>query len=364
MRNSSLPLLICLAAAATPALAGQTAAPAAPAAVVQPVSPPATPLPRVRLVATGGTISNRRGGRLTADEILAYVPGLAGVATVEGEQFTNAASAQITLDQWLALARRLNTIFHDDAALSGVVITSGTDTLEELAYFLHLTVRDRRPVVLTGSMRNPSQVGYEGPANLLAAVRVAGDAAAAGRGVLVVFNDEINGARDVTKTDALRLHTFASRGFGPLGVVDADKVVFRRTAEERHTAASEFDVNTIETLPRVDVFLVYQAAPGDLIKAAIDLGARGIVLATAGAGATSGTEGQGIAYAREKGVPVVATTRTGSGRIARPREPGPAGPATYVAGGDLAPVKARVLLMLGLTRTTDLTELQRMFEEY
>jgi L-asparaginase len=363
MRNRSLPLLICLAAAATPALAGQTVAPAPPAAVVQPVTP-ATPLPRVRLVATGGTISNRRGGRLTADEILAYVPGMAGVAAVEGEQFTNAASAQITLDQWLALARRLNTIFHDDPALSGIVITSGTDTLEELAYFLHLTVRDRRPVVLTGSMRNPSQVGYEGPANLLAAVRVAGDAAAAGRGVLVVLNDEINGARDVTKTDALRLHTFASRGFGPLGVVDADRVVFRRTAEGRHTAASEFDVNTIEALPRVDVFLVYQAAPGDLIKAAIDLGARGIVLATAGAGATSGTEGQGIAYAREKGVPVVATTRTGSGRIARPREPGPTGAPTYVAGSDLAPVKARVLLMLGLTRTTDLSELQRMFEEY
>ena len=339
---------------------------------------PAT-LPRVRLVATGGTISNRRGGRLTADEIVAAVPGIGDVASVQAEQFANVASSQITLDQWLALARRLETLFREDAQLSGIVVTSGTDTLEELAYFLHLTVRDRRPVVVTGSMRNPSQVGYEGPANLLASVRVAADPNAAGRGVMVVLNDEINGARDVTKTDALRLHTFASRTFGALGVVDADRVVFRRSAEGRHTASSEFDVHQITALPRVDVFLVYQGAPGDLMKAAIDLGARGVVLATAGAGATSGTQGEGMAYAREKGIPVVATTRTGSGRIAPARRPptapqpaadtqtppqGPPGAANRIAAGDLSAVKARILLMLGLTKTSDAAELQRMFSEY
>ena len=364
MRKLVLAVFLYLATVAMPAMAGQGAAPSLPVAVAQPATSPASPLPRVRLVATGGTISNRRGGRLTADEIVASVPGMTDVASVDTEQFANIASGQITLDQWLALSRRLNTIFHDDASLSGIVVTSGTDTLEELAYFLHLTVRDRRPVVVTGSMRNPSQVGYDGPANLLASVRVAADTRAAGRGVLVVLNDEINGARDVTKADALRLHTFASRTFGALGVVDADRVVFRRTAEGRHTAASEFDVATIETLPRVDVFLVYQGAPGDLIKAAIDLGARGIVLATAGAGATSGTQDQGMAYAREKRVPVVATTRAGSGRVAGPRDPSTAMLATRVGGGDLSAVKARVLLMLGLTRTSDMAELQRMFDEY
>ncbi|AMY12467.1 L-asparaginase precursor [Luteitalea pratensis] len=364
MRKISLSALLCLVTVAMPAMAGQGAAPSTPAAVTQPATTPASPLPRVRLVATGGTISNRRGGRLTAAEIVASVPGLADVAAVESEQFANVASAEITLDQWLALARRLNAIFRDDPSLSGIVVTSGTDTLEELAYFLHLTVRDRRPVVVTGSMRNPSQVGYEGPANLLASVRVAADARAAGRGVLVVLNDEINGARDVTKTDALRLNTFASRSFGALGVVDADRVVFRRTAEGRHTAASEFDVGTIETLPRVDVFLVYQGAPGDLIKTAIDLGARGVVLATAGAGATSGTQDQGVAYAREKGVPVVATTRAGSGRVAGPRDRSAATGSRRIVGGDLSAVKARVLLMLALTRTTEIAELQRIFEEY
>ena len=364
MRKIWLSALLCLATVAIPSMAGQGAAPPSPADRAQPATTPAHPRPRVRLVATGGTISNRGGGRMTADEILSSVPGMASVAAVEAEQFINVASAQFSLGQWLDLARRLNTIFREDAALSGVVVTSGTDTLEELAYFLHLTVRDRRPVVLTGSMRNPGQAGYEGPANLLASVRVAADARAAGRGVLVVLNDEINGARDVTKTDARRLETFASRGFGALGVVDADSVVFRRTAEGRHTAASEFDVNTIETLPRVDVFLVYQAAPGDLIKAAVDLGTKGIVLAMAGAGATSGTQGQGIAYAREKGIPVVAATRAGSGRIARPRDSEPGGAVTHIAAGDLAPVKARVLLMLALTRTSDPAELQRMFDEY
>jgi L-asparaginase len=363
MRKLLLSAILCLATAAIPAMAGQGAAPSTPAAT-QPATSPASPLPRVRLVATGGTISNRRGGRLTADEIVASVPGIGDVATVDTEQFANVASGQITLDQWLALARRLNAIFHGDRSLSGIVVTSGTDTLEELAYFLHLTVRDRRPVVVTGSMRNPSQVGYEGPANLLASVRVAADARAAGRGVLVVLNDEINGARDVTKTDALRLNTFASRSFGALGVVDADRVVFRRSAEGRHTAASEFDVAAIEVLPRVDVFLVYQGASGDLIKAAIDLGARGVVLATAGAGATSGTQDQGIAYAHEKGVPVVTTTRAGSGRVAGPRDPAAAAASRRVVGGDLSAVKARILLMLALTRTSETAELQRMFEEY
>jgi L-asparaginase len=193
---------------------------------------------------------------------------------------------------------------------------------------------------------------------------VAADAAAAGRGVLVVLNDEINGARDVTKSDALRLQTFVSRAYGSLGVVDSDRVVFRRTAEGRHTVSSEFDVTEIAALPRVDVLLVYQGAPGDLMRAAVDLGARGLVLATAGAGAISGTQSEGIAYARDKGVPVVVTTRTGSGRIAPPRQAAPPEARPRIAAGDLSAVKARVLLMLGLTKTTDAAELQRMFDQY
>ena len=345
------------------------------------VNAPTTALPKVRLVATGGTISNRDGGRLTAEELVASMPGLDRYVRPEAEQFSNISSGALTLKQWLDLSRRINTVFKEEPDLSGVVVTSGTDTLEETAYFLDLTVRSEKPVVVVGSMRNPSTLGYEGAANLLEGFRVAASPDARGKGVLVVLNDEINAARDVTKTDALRLGTFQSRGYGLLGVVDSDRVVFYRSLVKRHTAASEFDVSGIDELPRVDVVMVYQGASGDVIKAIVDQGARGIVIASAGAGATSGTQGQGIQYAIDKGVFVVTSTRTGSGRIAaRGRgtaatattsndgdaAPAPARPASdrRIAAEDLAPVKARILLMLALTRTTDGSEIQRMFTEY
>lgn len=320
----------------------------------------AAPAPRVRLVATGGTISNRTGGRLTAEELITSIPDLARYATPEFEQFANVASSQLTLQQWLDLARRINTTFREDPDLAGIVVTSGTDTLEELAYFLNLTVRDERPVAVVGSMRNPSTLGYEGAANLLEGFRVAADPASRRRGVMVVLNDEINAAREATKTDALRLHTFQTRGYGILGVVDSDRVVYYRRVERRHTSDSEFDVSEISELPRVDVILTYQGAPGDLIRAAVDAGAQGIVLATAGAGATSGTQSEGIQYARSKNVAVVTTTRTGSGRIAGSF----GGRGATIAGEDLAPIKARILLMLALTKTRDASELRRIFMEY
>jgi L-asparaginase len=325
-----------------------------------PPDPTRATMPRVRLVATGGTISNRAGGRLSAEDLVTSIPNLGRYVTAEFEQFANTSSSALTLAQWLDLSRRLMTLFKEDAALAGVVVTSGTDTLEELAYFLNLTVRDPRPVVVVGSMRNPSTLGYEGAANLLEGFRVAAEPASRGRGALVVLNDEINAAREVTKTDALRLHTFQTRGYGLLGVVDSDRVVYYRKPERRHTSDSEFDVTGMTELPRVDVFYTYQGAPGDVIRAAVDAGAQGIVIATAGAGAMSGTQGDGVQYARSKGVAVVTTTRAGSGRIAN--RPGARGSA--VGGEDLAPIKARILLMLALTKTKDPEQLRRIFSEY
>ena len=323
----------------------------------QPAAAAKTALPKVRLIATGGTISNRAGGRLTADELVASMRGVDRYARAEAEQFANTSSAALTLEQWLALARRINTLFADDPDLAGIVVTSGTDTLEETAYFLNLTVRSDKPVVVVGSMRNPSTLGYEGAANLLEGFRVAAEPQSRGKGVLVVLNDEINAAREVTKTDALRLQTFQTRGYGLLGVVDRDRVVFYRRVERRHTAGSEFDLAGVTQLPRVDVLLTYQGAPGDLIQAAVDAGAKGIVVATAGAGATSGTQGEGLRYAASKAIPVVTTTRTGSGRIA-------GGRGNNIAGEDLAPVKARILLMVALTKTSDPADLRRIFSEY
>ena len=347
---------------------------AARATAAQTPSPTASEAPRVRLVATGGTISNRTGGRLTAEELVQAMPGVERYARPEFEQFTNLASSQLTLDHWLGLAKRINQLLGADAGLAGIVVTSGTDTLEETAYFLDLTVRSAKPVVVVGSMRNPSTLGYEGAANLLEGFRVAASPDARGKGVLVVLNDEINAARDVTKTDALRLNTFQSRPYGVLGVVDADRVVFYRSPVKRHTTATEFDVSGVAKLPRVDVVLVYQGADGDLINAAVDHGAQGIVVAGAGAGAVSGTQREGEIYAVKKGVIVVTTTRTGSGRIAPQRGEGGRGGETpqltpeeqrrFIAGEDLLPVKARVLLMLALTKTKDPAEIQRMFSEY
>lgn len=329
-------------------------------------------LPHVHLVATGGTISNRDGGRLSAEELAKSMPGLERAASLTYEQFANVASSQLTLEQWLQLARRVNEVFAGDPALAGVVVTSGTDTLEETAFFLHLTVRDARPVVVVGSMRNPSTLGYEGAANLLEGVRVAADAKSRGKGALVVLNDEINSARDVTKTDALRLQTFRSPTHGILGVVDRDRVTFFREILQRHSSKSEFDVRNVAALPRVDVVMVYQGATADVIKAIVDLGAKGIVMATAGAGATSGDQNAGLEYAAEKGVFVVTSTRTGSGRIS-PQDGPPSANQTpaqqrrrafTISAEDHTPVKSRILLMLALTKTQNRDDIQRIFTEY
>ncbi len=164
--------------------------------------------PHVHLVTTGGTIANARGGRLTAEKLSASLPGISRIARLTYEEFANVPSARLTLAQWLQLAQRINELLVADSTFCGIVVTSGTDTMEELAFFLHLTVRDERPVVLVGAMRRPHWLGYEGTANLFEAIRVAASPAAPGRGVLVVMNDEINSARDVTKTDAHRVQTF------------------------------------------------------------------------------------------------------------------------------------------------------------
>lgn len=329
---------------------------------------------RVRLITTGGTISNRPGGRLSAVELLASVPDLNDLVEAEAEEFANIPSSALTLDQWVQLARRINEVFQTDPTLAGIVVTSGTDTLEELAYFLHLTVRHTRPVVVVGAMRRPGALGYDGAANLRQALRVAGDTGSPGRGVLVVFNDEINSAREVTKTDALHLQAFQSRNNGALGATARDRIIYYRRLERRHTATTEFDIAQISRLPRVEIVMAYQGASGDLVRAAVDRGADGIVIAGAGAGSTSAGQRDAIAYASEQGVSVVMTSRTGGGRVAPQRvstEP-EGNPATRaesqrsrrIAGEDLAPVKARVLLMLALTVSNDRDVIQRMFSEY
>jgi L-asparaginase len=319
-------------------------------------------LPRVKFIATGGTIATFGGTRLNAEEVLEMVPGLSRFARPEPEQFANVSSTAMTLEQWVLLAKRVNEVFQEDPGLTGAVVTSGTDSLEELAYFLHLTVKTTKPVVVVGAMRSAGSPGFEGTANLLDAFRVAAVPESRAKGVLVVLNDEINSAREVTKTDALRLQTFQSRSYGVLGVVDPDRVVYYRTPLKRHTQRTEFDVSRLATLPRVDIMMFYQGASSDLLRAAVDAGAKGVVIAVAGADLTGGSLAAGITYAESRGVLVVIATRTGSGRIAalppsRVRE-------GLIGGEDLTPLKARILLMLALTRTNSAFDIQRMFTEY
>ena len=331
--------------------------------------------PTVWVLATGGTISGGgasstslteyRTGALSGAELVAAVPDIARHATIRVEQVANVGSPDITFDDWLALAGRIDAIFRDDPDAAGVVITHGTNTLEETAYFLNLTVRHDRPVVLVGAQRPATAISADGPLNLLNAVRTATSPEARGKGVLVVLNDEINAARDVTKTSTYRLETFRSRDLGFLGYVDGDRVTFYRQPTRRHTAESEFDLAGVAAFPRVDIVYSYVEPNPVLIEALIEDGVDGIVLAGTGAGIVSRRERaalEGVAELPAGARPIIVrSNRTGSGRVV----PLPAYEERgMVAADTLNPQKARILLMLALTRTRDVDEIRRIFREY
>ena len=334
-----------------------------PSGLVLTARPPAAAaqaLPKVRLVATGGTIANRSGVRLSPAELVRLAPAIDRHARIDAEAFANVSSGQLTLEQWLQLAKRISTILGDDAECAGVVVTSGTDTLEELAYFLHLTVRSDKPVVVVGSMRPPDAVVFDGAANLVAAVRVAAAAESHGRGTLVVMNEEIHGARDVTKTDAQRLDAFQSRGGGDhdpgSAVVDrgTDEIARRPLIGQQHVDARQGRQRRRVELRLRPAALLGSPRVGHAIRVhgAEPSGARLERV-------------EALRYAMSKRAVVVSATRTGAGRVVPTGEPGRvlAVPGTLGAE-DLTPIKARILLMLALARQTDPRDIQRMFREY
>ena len=290
------------------------------------------------------------------------IPEALEFAEVVPEQLVNVGSANITPKHWLQLALRINEIFARDSEAAGIAITHGTATLEETAYFLNLTVKDRRPVVVTGAMRPPTGMGTDSDINLLDCIRVAAAPQSAGRGVLTVLNNEIQAARDVTKSNSYRLETFRSGELGCLGYADSDEqVVFYRNPARTHTADSEFDVAEVEELPRVDIAYAYAGADGLVVNALAEAGVNGIVAAGLGGGSSSPEFMAALKEAQEKGIPVVIATQTGNGRVMRTRRFVEDG---YIAADNLAPKKARILLMLALTRTDDAGEIQRMMLEY
>jgi len=337
-------------------------------------SPP-NKLPLVWVLSTGGTIagrgtsstdlSNYKSGALLGEALVNAVPEIKHVANVRVEQIANVSSPDITLDIWLTLAHRINRIFADDATVAGVVVTHGTSTLEETAYFLNLTVKSDRPVVLVGAMRPATAISADGPLNLLNAIRTAAAPDATGKGALIVLNDEINGARDATKTNTYRVETFRAPELGVMGYVDEDKVSFYHTTTKRHTLRSEFDVSKVTRLPKVDIAYSYVEPDAAMIPGLAAAGAKGIVLAGTGAGVLSATEKAAVKRVLELPAasrPVlVRSSRVGNGRVIARDDYESMG---MIPADSLSPPKARILLMLALTATTDLEEIRRMFAEY
>lgn len=294
--------------------------------------------------------------------MLARVPEASALADISAEDLLRVGSGSIGPQEWLQLAQRIDSLLNGVKQTDGVVITHGTATLEETAYFLHLAVRSQRPVVVTGAMRPPTALGTDADLNLLDAIRLAATPGAAGRGVLVVLNNEIHSARDVTKSATFRVHTFDSRDLGLLGYVDADaRVVFYRNVTRLHTSAAAFDVRERQALPRVDVVYAYAGADGVQIDALLEHRTEGLVLASLGGGTLPPAFLAAGKRAVQAGVPVVIATRSTVGRLILTPQKSDLG---FIAADDLLPQKARILLMLALTATRDPRAIQEMFYRY
>ena len=296
--------------------------------------------------------------RLTAKDLIERLPEVQQFARVSVE-----AEDVIPYDQpneLKALSLRF-TAHLQESDLAGAVFSHGTNNIEETAYFLNLTLKSDKPVVIVGAQRPFSVLSSDGPANLLNAIRVAADPNSRGKGTLVVLNDKINAAREVTKTDTYRLEAFQSRELGLLGYADPDRIVYYRNPTRKHTNQTEFDLTRIEHIPRVDVLYAHSGNDGELAKAAVALGAKGLVIAGSGAGHTQNARTVLKELSDQQGVRVVRSSRVGAGRVIREdnwQEPG------LIAADNLSPHKSRILLQLALTKTMDSDEIQRMFDEY
>ncbi len=326
---------------------------------------------RVIVLATGGTIAGtaetktRSGyvsGMMTVDEMIDAVPDIRELSPIKGEQIANVGSQDMTFAIMITLANRINHHLKDDA-VKGVVVTHGTDTMEETAYFLNLTVHSDKPVVLTGAMRPATALSADGPLNLYNAVAVAADTKAKGRGVLVVMNDRIHGAHSLSKTNTTAVETFLSPVSGLIGTVNYGEMEYFRRPFRRHTRKSDFSVAGLTTLPRVDILYACADMPADLIDCSVSRGARGIVIAGDGNGNMNQSTIQRALWAVQQGVIVVRSSRVPTGRVGRNVEIDDDGMG-FVASDELNPAKARILLMLALVKERSIDEIQQLFFEY
>ena len=328
-------------------------------------------LPNITVLATGGTIAGAAAtdvqagytsGQVGVEQLLAAVPQARKLANLKGEQISNIGSQDMNDEVWFKLGRRINALAAG-SDVDGIVITHGTDTIEETAYFLNLVVKTRKPVVLTAAMRPSTALSADGPLNFYNAVAVAANKEAAGRGVLVVVNDWIHGASSLTKTSTTAVQTFLSPVRGLIGTVAYGDAEFYRGPVGRNTVDSEFSLEGLTALPRVDIVMAYENMDGALIDAAAAAGAKGIVIAGVGNGNMTETALKALSAQAKKGIVCVRSSRVVTGRVGRNVEVDD-DKMGLVASLDLNPQKSRVLLRLALTKTNDVKQVQQYFDRY
>lgn len=325
--------------------------------------------PRVWVLATGGTIAGEaqsstqasyRPGVLSIDQIISSIPGASQLASLTAKQVCNISSQNIEQEIWIKLWHTIDSLFSNNIC-DGVVITHGTDTMEESAYFLNLTVRHKGAVVLTGAMRPATSLSADGPFNLYNAIALAASPEARGRGVMVMMNDHIFCANDVTKGHTINTSSFEAPNYGPLGIVRDGKAHFFRENRFLHTYKSQFDLSAVETLPKVEIVYSYAFASDAPLRAVIEEGAKGVIIGGVGHGNYNRPISNAIEYALTKGVSIVRSSRIAKGGVDNSAEEYDAKiPVAY----NKSPQKARILLMLALTQSSDPAFINQVFESY
>lgn len=327
--------------------------------------------PNIHILATGGTIAGTGGsatstnytaGQVAISTLLKAVPELNNIANITGEQIVRIGSQDMNDDVWLTLAKKINELLKRPD-IDGIVITHGTDTMEETAYFLNLTVKSDKPVVLIGAMRPSTALSADGPLNLYNAVVVAGAKESAGKGVLVAMNGIVLGAESVLKMNTIDVQTFQAPNSGALGYIFNGKVHYNMMPLKKHTTQSIFDVTRLTSLPKVGIVYSYSNIETDMVRPLLDHGYRGIIHAGVGNGNIHKNIFPLLIDARRKGILVVRSSRVPTGPTTLDAEVNDA-EYQFVASQELNPQKSRVLLMLALTVTNDWKQIQEYFNQY
>ncbi|BDL66789.1 L-asparaginase [Campylobacter jejuni] len=325
---------------------------------------------RIAILGTGGTIAGfidntiattgYTAGAIDIDVLIKAVPQIRDLADISWEQIANIDSSNMCDEIWLRLAKKIAKLFAE--GIDGVVITHGTDTMEETAYFLNLTIKSDKPVVLVGAMRPSTAISADGPKNLYNAVALVANKEAKNKGVMVAINDKILSARGVVKTHSLNVDAFSSPDFGDLGYIVDGKVFFYNNVTKAHTKNAPFDVSKLTSLPKVDILYSYSNdGSGVAAKALFEHGTKGIVVAGSGAGSIHKNQKDVLKELLKKGLKVVVSSRVVAGCVAVSDSDEKLG---FISAEDLNPQKARVLLILALTKTSDPKKIQEYFLKY